>query len=140
MVQVRPTSVSDLDEISVPGGNVIKLYSSSSHPSRGVRELYISDVHSNTVKAWKCHLRRECHLIVLTGRVGFVMLESDRFRSVILESNKPQMLTIDKGVWFGFKGLSPKSSKILNYMFDPFSDLEYEKRPLEYFDYDWRVL
>ena len=77
---------------------------------------------------------------MLTGRVAFVMFERDRFQAVTLESKKPQMLTIKKGVWFGFKGLSPTSSKILNYMFDPFSDLEYEKRPLEYFDYDWGAL
>lgn len=139
-MQVRTTSVSDLDEIDVPGGNVVKVFSSLSHPSRDVREIYISDVHSNTVKAWKCHLRRECHLIVLTGRVGFVTLEHDCFQSVILESEKPQVLTLNKGVWFGFKGLSASSSKILNYMFSPFSDLEYEKRPLEYFDYDWSAL
>jgi dTDP-4-dehydrorhamnose 3,5-epimerase len=93
-------------------------------------EAYFSVANYGFVKAWKKHKLMSQNLIVIYGKVKFVLFDqrpdSPSFRDLnefILDDDQNfYLLTIPNNIWYGFKSLSnPKSiiANVTNLKHDP---------------------
>ena len=104
------------------GGPVLRMLREQDPEFTRFGEIYCSEVNSGAVKAWKRHLEMTQHFIVPVGRVLFVLYdarqESTTKNTLLeLELGRPDnygLLTLPPLVWYGFKGVSPKPSLIVN--------------------------
>lgn len=77
---------------------------------KGFGEVYFSFVNYKKIKAWKCHQKMTCNLIVLLGSVKFIFSDGlNNFRKEIVTSKKNIRVTIPPKIWFGFQGMSKKN-------------------------------
>lgn len=123
-------------------GNLKKIINSNSNYFYGFEELYISKINKNEIKAWKVHSKMTCNLLVIRGKVKFVIVLKKGIKqiikTIILSENKNSILTIFPNTIFGFQNNSNDQSEILN-----FSNLKYNKKEsltydLEEIKYDWK--
>lgn len=84
-------------------------------------EAYFSTVNYNSIKAWKLHTKMTLNLIVPSGEVLFHFLDKrkdsksyNKFERIMLSENNYFRLTVPPNIWFGFKGISKRTSIILN--------------------------
>lgn len=90
-------------------GNINKIYRLS-HDIFALKEVYTSEVLKDQFKAWKRHKFMTCSLVVIVGKVEFVIQNHDKSMSTyILTERENQKLIIPAGFWFGFRGLDDKN-------------------------------
>ena len=123
--------------VGSPHGHINKLWTNVEGP---VAEAYISVIRKGAVSAWKRHLSMVSRIKVIRGKVGFVFPgKQGRFDSIVLEEQSAQILEIFEGQWFGFKGLAEENS-ILNLASILHDPEEIDRKPIEFFQYDWREM
>ena len=126
--------IKPLKKIQLDDGDVLHALKSSESEFHGFKEAYFSCIKPNKIKAWKRHLRMTMNLIVPVGRVHFNFYDNDKMILVntsIGEENFAR-ITVPPMIWFGFKGLSPKTSYILNISNELHDPLEHERKPLSF--------
>ena len=84
-------------------------------------EVYCSTVREGAVKAWKRHRLMTQRLVIPVGRVFFVLYDnrpdsSTRGRVMEVETGRDAygLLVLPPLIWYGFKGLAPGESVIVN--------------------------
>lgn len=83
-------------------------------------EVYFSTVGKYVVKAWKKHISMTLNLIVIQGKIRFVLYD-DRpdsptcgyFNEYILSKKNYCRLTVPPSIWMGFEGLY-KNNMLVN--------------------------
>lgn len=115
-VQVTP-----LKQIGVAGGDVYHAMKKSDAGYEAFGEAYFSFVEPQAVKAWKQHTKMTLNLVVPIGAVQIVIVDQregsstcGQFQEVILSPENYARITIPPMLWFGFQGVSEKTSLILN--------------------------
>ena len=115
-VQVTP-----LKQIGVAGGDVYHAMKKSDAEYEAFGEAYFSFVEPQAVKAWKQHTKMTLNLVVPIGAVQIVIVDQregsltcGQFQEVILSPENYARITIPPMLWFGFQGVSEKTSLILN--------------------------
>ena len=130
--------------IHVDQGNVMHALKKSDSGYVKFGEIYISTIHGGAVKAWKKHLQMTMNLVVPSGRVKFVLYDdrpysssTGKYSEFTLSPENYQRLTVPAKIWFGFKGLYPGSSLILNIADIEHSPNEIEHRETHEISYSW---
>ena len=126
--------ITPLKKIKLEDGDVLHALKSSESEFHGFKEAYFSTIKHNKIKAWKRHLRMTMNLIIPVGRVHFNFYDNDKmllFNTIIGEDNYAR-ITVPPMIWFGFKGLSSKTSYILNISNEFHDPLEIERKPLSF--------
>ena len=102
-------------------------------------EAYFSNIDFNHIKAWKRHLKMTCNLIVPYGKVRFVFFDDKKCTNEVFEIGVENYcrITVSPGTWFGFKGLNPSSSLILNISDIPHDPNEIERKEINSINFDW---
>tara|TARA_B100001063_G_C16778346_1_gene567994 strand:+ start:7874 stop:8302 length:429 start_codon:yes stop_codon:yes gene_type:complete len=102
--------------IKVEGGNVMKIMKISDYKEFSFNEAYFSSIDFNYVKGWKMQLKMSSNICVPTGEVKFTFVSKDfkYHRTHVLGENNYGVLSIPPNIWYCFKGLSEKTSLILN--------------------------
>ncbi|HRI80510.1 MAG TPA: dTDP-4-dehydrorhamnose 3,5-epimerase [Cyclobacteriaceae bacterium] len=108
----------------IPGdkGKVMHAMTVDAPGFKGFGEAYFSTIVKGEVKGWKKHLRMVLNLVVVTGKVKFIVYDdrpsSSSFGKFIFFEISPgdnyQRLTIEPGLWMAFEGLGASENIILN--------------------------
>lgn len=133
-IQVTP-----IREISTPGGNVLHGLKSTEPSFYGFGEAYFSWVEAGSIKAWKRHNIMVMNLIVPVGNVHFVFYDSNttEFFNTTIGENNYSRITVPSGIWFGFQGLAPQKSLVLNISNIPHDPLETDRLEISKIHYEW---
>lgn len=134
--------ISPLKIISASGGDVFHAMKKSDEGFKDYGEAYFSEIRPNDIKAWKRHRRMTLNLIVPRGQVRFVLADlkdnyQQSFQEIILSRHNYCRLTIPPMIWFGFQGISKKTSLVLNIadlMHDP---EEVDRMNIQGLKFDW---
>lgn len=118
-------------------GDIFHVIKSSSDGFSKFGEAYFSEIKFNKIKGWKMHKKMVLNLIVLVGKVKFVVYDGESFFTTTLSKNNYNRLTIDPNLWVAFKGLSKKSNLILNVASIEHDPTESINKELFEIKYDW---
>jgi dTDP-4-dehydrorhamnose 3,5-epimerase len=140
-IVLEKIQVTPLRRINTPGGDVLKVLMRDEDSYESFGEAYFSEVNAGAIKAWKLHKRMTLNLVVPVGMVRFVFCEetgeTPDFRAIEIGAANYARITVRPGIWFGFKGIAPGTSLVLNIadiMHDP---EEVERRAVEEINYNW---
>ena len=134
-------SLSELEEIKNPKGNLFKGINTSSKNFYGFGEIYFTKISSKSIKGWKLHKKMISNIIVLSGKVRFVFYKDRKkkeYSQIILSSRKKQILTIFPNNWFAFQGVDKKTSLIVNIANIKHDDKEVNTIGIKDIKFDWR--
>ena len=129
IVVIKKLKKFELDE-----GDVFHALKDSESEFCGFKEAYFSTIRHNKIKAWKKHLKMTMNLIVPLGAVQFIFydLENNLLNNIIIGEDNYCRITVPPNIWCGFKGLSSKTSYILNIADTSHDPLEVERKPLSF--------
>ncbi len=127
-----------LKRIFNPKGDIYHAMKSSDIGYRGFGEAYFTTINKNEIKGWKKHNRMTLNLVVIVGRVKFVIYDeiTRKFSTVILSPTNYQRLTINPQLYLAFKGLKENNIilNIANLQHDPY---EVENLDISKINYEW---
>ncbi|NCI49094.1 dTDP-4-dehydrorhamnose 3,5-epimerase [Sediminibacterium roseum] len=130
--------VTPLKQIEVKGGDVWHAFKRSDPQFREYGEAYFSWVEEGAVKAWKKHKRMTLNLVVPVGTVRFVMMTGqNEFVTEDIGEARYARLTVPPGLWFGFQGLGPGKSLVLNIADIEHDPDEVERSSVNDINYNW---
>ncbi len=117
-----------LQIINVEGGNVFKIMKKSNHKEFSFKEAYFSSIDFNFVKGWKMQSKMQSNICVPIGRVKFTFVSKDykEHKTLIIGEDNYGLISIPPKIWYSFKGLSKKTSLILN-----ISDYEHDEKNIK---------
>ncbi len=92
-------------------GSVLHGLKLSEESFNGFGEAYFSTLNYGIIKGWKKHNRMILNLIVVIGKIKFVVYDENKnkFYEFILSKKNHSRLTIKPGLWVAFKGLSTEN-------------------------------
>ena len=112
-------------------------------------EIYFSYTHPNTVKAWHLHKRMTVNYVCVVGKIKLVLFD-DREKSItrgelqeiFLTTENYNLVSVQPGIWNGFKSIENKSSIIANCSDIPHDPDEMLRKPHDdpYFNYNWDII
>ena len=114
--------------IKVEGGNVMKIMKISDYKEFSFNEAYFSSIDFNYTKGWKMQLKMNSNLCVPIGEVKFTFVSKDfkYHKTYTIGENNYGILSIPPKIWYSFKGLSDRTSLILN-----ISDCEHDEKDIK---------
>ena len=132
--------VTDLNRITVSGGDVLHAMRTDSPGYNGYGESYFSIIEPGAIKAWKKHSEMTLNLVVPLGMVRFVFTDGDGdFLIKEIGEQNFARLTVPPGVWFGFTGLGSGQSLILNISNILHDPNEVERKERHEIPFDWSI-
>ena len=132
--------------IKVDEGDVFHGLKSNDLSYKGFGEAYFSSINPNSIKSWKRHNVMTLNLIVIIGKIRFVIFDDrngstskDSVNEIILGPDiNYSRLTIPPGLWVAFQCLSDSKSLLLNVADIEHDPNEIDRLPLEAFAFNWR--
>ena len=125
----KKISLSKLDIIGSPKGDVYKILKRSSNNFNTFGEAYFSWINPKQEKGWKRHKKMQMNLVVPHGIVEFTftenMEEKERYIFTIGEGSY-NLLTVKPNIWFKFKCISNYRALVLN-----LADIEHDPEESE---------
>ena len=102
--------------INVEGGNVFRIMKKSDFEEFNFKEAYFSSIDFNFIKGWKMQLKMSSNICVPIGNVKFTFVSEDfkKYKTFCIGEDNYGIITIPPKVWYSFKGISEKTSLILN--------------------------
>lgn len=144
MDKIKGITVTPLKRIEHEKGDILHGIKKSEVTFVGFGEAYFSTVTKGEVKAWKCHKRMVLNLIVPVGEVKFVVKDLNIINSnlnptfeIVLSKDNYCRLTIEPGLWFGFKGIGNGLNMVTNIASIVHDPLEVERKELDEIAYVW---
>jgi dTDP-4-dehydrorhamnose 3,5-epimerase len=135
-------SLNRLEVIHNSKGDITKILKNDDDSFDKFGEAYLSEILMNEVKPWKLHKKALLNLIVLSGKVKFVLADFEDtsiINEYILDCEKNLFrLTIPPYIWFSFQGLGGKNL-ILSISNIRHDNNELLRESLSFIDYDWSI-
>ena len=127
-----------LKQIHNPKGDIFHAMKKSDDGYDGFGEAYFSTINQGDIKGWKKHIQMTLNLIVPFGEIEFVVYNEklEKFFTVKLSQSNYQRLTIQAGLWFGFKGIG-KYNILLNLASIEHDPNESKSIELNKINYEW---
>ena len=109
-------SITKLFKLDQPEGSVMHGLKKSDKSFSGFGEAYFSTIDHNYIKGWKMQIKMHSNICVPLGKVKFTFVSEDfkSHKTFILGDDNYGVLSIPPKIWYCFKGLSEKTSLILN--------------------------
>lgn len=119
-------------------GKVIKI-TSDRNKIFNTKEIYLTSIKYNKIKAWKKHKIMKCYLTVIEGKMKIVIFDRNKKKILdkVMDSEKINQITIPPNYWFGFQGVSKKETLILNLANTKHKASEQLKKNLSFINYGW---
>lgn len=94
--------ITTFDKDKNPNGWIMPFYKQNDpdFADYDVRFIYASAIAPRTRKGPHVHLKRECRLVPILGRIIATVRVNGEYRSVILDSAKPEVLIVKAGTPF----------------------------------------
>lgn len=137
--------IHDLKQISLPKGDLWHACKSTDEGFVGFGEVYFTQVNKDEVKGWKRHNRYQLNLVVLQGKVRFVIyderMDSKTYGQLAEITLSPKdyykRLTVPVGVWMAFQGLDDGMNMLMDLIPEPHDASESDTKELEDIPYKW---
>jgi dTDP-4-dehydrorhamnose 3,5-epimerase len=127
-----------LKRIPSEKGDVLHGMKSTESTFCGFGEAYFTQIRPGYTKGWKRHNRMTLNLVVVHGKVKFVVYDEQEmcFEEIILspESNF-QRLTLAPGLWMAFHGMGDEVSTVMDIIPEPHDPTEADNVELSEIDY-----
>ena len=130
--------------ITNPDGDILHGIKKDANGFVDFGEAYFSIVNLGAVKAWKRHRLMTLNIVVPVGGVLFVLHDQRKGSStygssdkIVLSRSNYVRLTVPPMVWFGFKGVGPGESVLLNIADIAHDPNEIERKNSDFFNFDW---
>lgn len=96
-------------------GNLYKLLDCKAFSSHLKGEMYISQINSGEIKAWRKHKLYEAFFIVVAGEVVFKCIDNKKnlIMNEMLSLDSCKLIKVDPNLWYGFKGISKSTSTLM---------------------------
>ena len=138
--------LTSLGIIDTEKGAVLKGLSIDDRVYKGFGEAYFSICNYSSIKAWKTHKKMTSNLLVISGRVLFVIydprIDSPTYKiieEVELSRSNYKMLSIAPGLIYGFQGLDKHCENIIcniaDIKHDPNESINIDLKAI---NYNWR--
>lgn len=129
-------TLTPLKQILHPKGDIFHAMKANDNGFSGFGEAYFSTINKNDVKGWKKHTKMTLNLVVVTGKVEFVVHDGDDFFNVKLSKKNYQRLTVKPNLWLAFRGLDDENMllNLANIEHDPNESKDVD---LGIFNYSW---
>lgn len=132
-----------LRRILNPKGDILYALKCTDEGYAGFGEAYFTQIHPGEVKGWKRHNRMTLNLIVIAGKVKFVIFDDrkgsptqgDFFEVILSPDDNYLRLTVAPGLWMAFAGEDSQTSILMDIIPEPHDDSEGERVPLETIPY-----
>jgi dTDP-4-dehydrorhamnose 3,5-epimerase len=131
-------TITKLDRITNPKGDVYHGMKSSDSSFNGFGEVYFSTVLYGLTKGWKCHSLMTLNLIVPVGIIEFHLrsFDGDICDKVRIGENYYARLTVPPKIWVAFTGIDHNFNLLLNVADIQHDPSESISVPLQYFPLD----
>lgn len=134
-----------LKQIKVYKGDLWHVFKSTDEGYKEFGEVYLTQIESGKIKGWKCHSRYTLNLVVICGKVKFVIydnrddsLSKGQYQEIILSpKDNYQRLTISPNLWMAFAGVDDNISLILDLIPEIHDPDEALKANLDCFPYNF---
>jgi len=135
-----------LKHIPVPNGDIYHALKCTDNGFSGFGEAYFSEIKPGAVKGWKRHNRMALNLVVVKGRIGFVIYDDrqdsptcGRFMDVVLSpADNYQRLTVAPGLWMAFYGADSETSMLMDIIPEPHDPQEADRKELGEIPYKFK--
>lgn len=131
MVQlIKGVSLTALKVIEHEKGNIYHALKKSEPGFSEFGEAYFSSVQQSVFKGWKQHQKMRLNIVVPVGVIKFYFVienangDGHETASVELSLSNYHRLTVEPGVWMGFKGMAEGSNVLLNIASIPHDPLD----------------
>ncbi|MFT4802870.1 MAG: dTDP-4-dehydrorhamnose 3,5-epimerase [Psychroserpens sp.] len=139
MVQlIRGVKLTKLAVIEQKKGNIYHALKKSEESFREFGEAYFSTVRKGDFKGWKQHQRMILNIVVPVGSIRFYFVGENLINnrqetaSIELSPANYQRITVEPGVWVGFKGIEQGLNLLLNIASIPHDPSEAVNRDEDY--------
>ena len=141
-MKLEEIQLTQLDRIKTLGGDVMHGMRHTDPGFSGFGEAYFSLITAGAVKGWKRHTKMTMNLLVPFGKVKFVFRivgsnNSDIFRVEEIGLDRYMRITVPPGIWFGFQGVFPGESLVLNIASITHDPTEVERLMITDVSYSW---
>ena len=134
--------------IHVDKGDIYHILKSTDSDYHGFGEVYVSEIHHHEAKGWKRHNRMTLNIVVLSGKIGFVIYDDrpesqtcGQFMTVVLsKEDNYQRLTLAPGLWMAFYGIASGTSMLLDIIPEVHDPLEASRKELSEIPFDFSNL
>ena len=114
--------ITKLDTFTSEGGKVLHGITKDSEGFADFGEAYFSTVNFNSIKGLKKHNQMIMNLIVPVGSIRFYLFDERDKKTkntinqttILVGENDYKRITIPKGIWFAFQGVSKNLNLLLN--------------------------
>ena len=121
MVQlIKGVTLSTLKVIEQDKGDIYHVLKKNEESYRDFGEAYFSSVQQTVFKGWKQHLQMTLNIVVPVGAIRFYFVQENS-NSDLLETASVELsplnylrVTVQPGVWMGFKGVDQGLNLLLN--------------------------
>ena len=135
-------TLTPLKHIILEKGDVLHALKATEDTYFGFGEAYFSQIKYGLVKGWKRHNKMTLNLVVIHGKVKFVVYDevNNRFEEVVLSPDSNyQRLTLAPGLWMAFQGICDGISTILDIIPNTHDPLEADNKDLSEIYYDFSI-
>lgn len=134
-----------LKQVKVCKGDLWHVFKSTDVGYKEFGEVYLTQIESGKIKGWKCHCRYILNLVVVYGKVKFVVYDSrddsltkGQYQEIILSPDENyQRLTIFPNLWMAFMGVNDGISMVLDLIPEIHDPTEALKADLDCFPYSF---
>ena len=119
--------------INVEGGNVLRVMKKSNFEEFSFQEAYFSQIDFNFLTGWKMQLKMNSNICVPIGNVKFTFVSKDfkKHKTFLIGEDNYGIISIPPKIWYSFKGISKKTSLILN-----IADFEHDTKDVKKINLD----
>ena len=147
--EIEGVIVQPLKQIESNCGKVLHMLRNDSSLFNHFGEIYFSEIHSGTVKAWKRHKKQTQNMAVPLGEIQLVIYDDRLMSSTngkiaeyeLGRSGHYKLVHIPPMLWYGFHALGNQSSMIANCTDRPHDPEEIECLPADsdQIPYQWEM-
>lgn len=145
-IMIDGVSLNPLKHISVPKGDIFHVLKSTDEGYCGFGEAYFTQIESGQAKGWKRHNRMTLNLVVVTGKVMFVIYDDregsqtqGKFQAITLSpADNYQRLSVAPGLWMAFYGAAENTSMLMDIIPEPHDPLEADRKDLQEIPYNFK--
>jgi dTDP-4-dehydrorhamnose 3,5-epimerase len=135
---IEGVSLHPLRRIAVPKGDLFHALKSTDEGYCGFGEAYFTQIKSGKAKGWKRHNRMTLNLVVVYGKVTFVLYDDradsptqGEFQAITLSPQENyQRLTVAPGLWMAFYGADTETSLLMDIIPEPHDPAEADRKEL----------
>ena len=142
-IKMEGVTLFPLKRIANPKGDILHALKKTDEGYVGFGEAYFTQIHPGEVKGWKRHNRMTLNLVVVTGKVKFVIFDNREnsltkgnfFDIVLSPETNYQRMVLAPGLWMAFCGMDEQTSVIMDIIPESHNDSEGDRLPLEAIPY-----